>query len=257
MVAQVPVRKIEQLVERLIAHHDAIQINEFELQRLKREIKLELASFPGDAHMALGMLACLKGDLSEARSQHETSLAQGWTTERGLNYAVTLQQMYCYDEGLQMTKKVMESDPLHLGAIQMAIRDAFMMGRFRLAAKLCEEYRKRAPDDQWPGDLAGMKAGINKVLLVVEELDLEDELVASMHEPAWELIRSNFKRGVTPSIYDHLGNDGSPFIYRTLRFPISFEAAQRLDDQLVERVAEFEDWPLEKFAIIIREQEST
>ena len=58
-------------------------------------------------------------------------------------------------------------------------------------------------------------------------------------------------------IVDSSGDDGEEFLSRTLHLPLTFEAAQALDDQLVEQWAEQEEeWPLDKFVITLREKET-
>lgn len=205
--------------------------------------------------MALGMIAALEGCEEDACRQHEAALRCGWDVQRAMNYAVTLQLFYRYDEALRQAQAVMDSDPLHLEAIKVALTNAYFAGRFHLAGQLIAEYRKRVPGplvNEW----AEMEAVTRAAHPVIEQAGLTDERIATMQQPVWALVRTAIGKRKGVSVDDFIGNDGQPFLSRTLRLPVSFKEAQALDDQWVAQLVEYEDWPMETLMIILREKEA-
>lgn len=251
----VPAPKIHELLNRLVALHRSEAPDELELRRLRQEAQRLLDHDPGDAHMVLGMIACLENREAEAIHQHETALDCGWNKPRALNYTTTLRSFYRLDEAIRQAQVVMQRDPLSLDGIQVALCYAYAAGRFQLADQLLAEYRKRVPGE-WIGELADIEAGVRLVLPMIERLALTDDLIAAMQQPAWALVRT-LGGGKEFDIVDAVGNDGEEFLSRTLKLPLTFEAAQALDDQLVKQWAEQEEeWPLDKFVVTLREKET-
>lgn len=66
--------QIFKLIDRLVVLRDAGTPNDIELHRLYQEVKRQLPQSPGDAHMALGMIAFLKGDHETADREHRLDL---------------------------------------------------------------------------------------------------------------------------------------------------------------------------------------
>lgn len=250
-----PAPKIHELIHRLEPLHRSEAPDELELRRLRQEAQRLLAHDPGDAHMALGMIACLENREAEAINQHEIALRCGWNTQRALNYTTTLRSFYRYDEAIRQAQVVMQRYPSHLEAVQVALRNACAAGRFQLADQLLAEYRKRVPGE-WTSALADIEKWVRSVLPMIERLALTDDLIAAMQQPAWALVRT-LGGGKEFDIVDAVGNDGEEFLSRTLKLPLTFEAAQALDDQLVKQWAEQEEeWPLDKFVVTLREQKT-
>jgi hypothetical protein len=250
-----PASKIHELIYRLEALHRSEAPDELELRRLRQEAQRLLAHDPGNAHIALGIIACLENREAEAINQHEMALRCGWNTQRAINYAIVFQSFYRYDEVIRQAQVVMQRYPSHLEAVQVALRNAYAAGRFQLADQLLAEYRKRVPGE-WTSELADIETRVRLVLPMIERLALTDDLIAAMQQPAWALVRT-LGGGKKIGINDQAGDDGEEFLSRTLHLPLTFEAAQALDDQLVKQWAEQEEeWPLDKFVITLREQET-
>jgi hypothetical protein len=251
-----PALKINQLLDRLRVLLDTRSCDELELRRLRQDLKRQIALYThdGDAFMALGIIERLAGHEEEAVRHHEAALHCGWTPDRALNYTVTLADFYRYDEALQQAQDVVNNDPTNLGALRAAAHLAFITGRFRLEKNLLAEYVKRVPGQQLPDDLAKIDTAANLIVSTVEQLDLADDLLAAFHRPLWELLRT-IGWGQDIHITDQVfGDGGDRFISRTLRLPLSFESAQALNWQWVERLAEQDEcWPMEKMMITLRE----
>ena len=250
-----PVLQIDELISQLVAFQRSGLRDDLKLRRYRLEAQDLLAQNPGDTHMALGMIASLEDREDEACRQHEAALRCGWNPQRALNYAVTLQLFYRHDEALRQARNVMQNDPLDLEAIKTAIINAYLAGRFHLTAQILAEYRKRVPD-QWVGDLAEIEAEMRSIQPMIEQSALTDDQTVAIQQPAWALMRTLKSGSRKVTIEDFVGNDGQAFLSRTFRLPLTFEEAQALDDQLVRQLAEHDDWPLEKFIVIFREQEA-
>lgn len=147
----------------------------------------------------------------------------------------------------------MNNDPLNLFALRAATRLAFTTGRYRLERDLLTEYAKRSPNEM-TADLAKLNTDVNSLVLAAESLNLTDDLLAEIHRPLWDLLRP-IGCGKDINITDLVIGDGDDcFISRTLRLPVSFEEAQALNWQWVERIAEQDEpWPIEKIIITLRE----
>ena len=251
----VPALKINELLDRLRVLLDTGSGNELELRRLHQDVKRQVELYPGDgdAHMALGIIERLEGREDEAVRHHQAALRCGWTVERALNYAVTLDYFYRYDEALGQAQAVIDADPLSLTALRVALRLAFTTGRFQLEQNLLAEYAKRVPG-RLPDDLVETDMHLNLIVSTVEQLDLTDDLLAAFHRPLWDLLRT-IGWGQDLKITDQVFSDGDDrFINRTLQLPLSFEDAQALNWQWVERLAEQDQsWPMEKMMITLRE----
>jgi hypothetical protein len=181
--------------------------------------------------------------------EHEAALRCGWDRQRALNYAVTLQRFYRYDEAIRQAQNVMQREPLDLDAMEVMVTNAYFAGRFQLTAQLLAEYRKRVPD-QWVGDLAEIETEMQSIQPMIEQSFLTDDQIVAMQQSAWALMRTLKSGNRKITIKDFVGNDGQVFLSRTFRLPLTFEEAQALDDQLVRQLAEHDDWPLEKFITI-------
>lgn len=249
-----PMPKTHEIISRLVALQGNESRDELELRRLRQEAKRLLVHDPGDAHMALGMIACLEDREQEAIRDHEAALRCGWSTERALNYAVTLRHFYRHDDASRQALEVAQKDPLNLEGIKVALRAAYAAGRFRLAAQWLIEYGKRVPNGI-SSDLADIRTRVLAVLPMVDRLALTDDLIAAMQRLAWALVRT-LGGGKEIGIIDQVGDDGQGFLCRTLQLPITFDAAQALNDRFVEQLAEQEEWPLENIIIALREKEA-
>lgn len=92
MPTPVPALKTDELLARLKDLIDSGVRNEIKLHGLHQDAKRLLKQYPdnGDAHMALGIIEKLEGHESASVRHHEAALNCGWTSERALNYVVTL-----------------------------------------------------------------------------------------------------------------------------------------------------------------------
>ena len=178
-----PAPKINALIDRLEALHRSEAPDELELRRLRQEAQRLLDHDPGDAHMVLGMIACMTDREAEAINQHELALRCSWNTQRALSYTTTLRSFYRYDEAIHQAQTLMQRDPLCLDGIQAALRNAYAAGRFQLVDQLLAEYHKRVPG-RWTSELADIETGVRLVLPMIERLALTDDLIAAMQQPA-------------------------------------------------------------------------
>jgi hypothetical protein len=250
-----PVLQIDELISQLVAFQRSGSRNDLKLRSFRHQAQGLLAHSPGDAHMALGIIASMEDREDEACREHEAALRCGWDRQRALNYAVTLQRFYRYDEAVRQAQNVMQREPLDLDAMEMMVTNAYFAGRFQLTAQLLAEYRERVPD-RWTGDLAEIETEMQSIQPMIEQSFLTDDQIVAMQQPAWALMRTLKSGNRKITIKDFVGNDGQAFLSRTFCLPLTFEEAQALDDQLVRQLAEHDDWPLEKFITIFREQEA-
>jgi hypothetical protein len=250
-----PVLLTDELINQLIAFQRSGLRNDLKLRSFRHQAQDALAQNPGDAHMALGIIASLEDREDEACREHGLALRCSWNPQRALNYAVTLQRFFRHDEAIHQAQQVMQSDPLDLDAIELAVINAYFAGRFQLTAHLLAEYRKRVPGP-WVGDLVEIERGMQSIQPMIEQSALTDDQIVAMQQPAWALVRTlgDGKKRVT--LDDFVGDDGQVFLSRTFLLPLTFEEVQALDDELVAQLAEHDDWPLEKFIITLREQEA-
>lgn len=251
----VPALKVDELLARLEALRTSGARDELELRRLRQEARRLLDLYPsdGDAHMTLGIIACLEGIEEEAVRHHEAALRCGWTPIRAMNYVVTLDNFYRHDEAFHQALDVVGKDRSNLMALRVASRLAYITGRFRAERNLLTEYAKRV-SGELPDDLAEIYEHAKLFVPLVEQLDLNDDLLAAFHRPLWELLHTK-GFGQDIKIDDQIFSDGGDrFISRTLHLPLSFEDAQTLNWQWVETLSEQdESWPMEKFMITLRE----
>ncbi|MCP5196970.1 MAG: hypothetical protein H6974_09325 [Gammaproteobacteria bacterium] len=248
-----PALKIDALIDELIAFQRSGLRNDLKLRAFRSEVRELLPYSPGDAHMALGIIASLEEREDEACREHEAALRCGWTLQRALNYAVTLQRLFRHDEAIQQARNVMQRDPGDLAALEMAVTNAYLSGRFRLTAEFLDEYRKRVPDKE-ASNLTDIENEMQAIRPMIEQSNLSDDQTAAIQWPACAIIRTLGREKDRVGIDDFVGDDGQIFLSRTFRLPLAFEDVQRLNDQLVEQLIEHDDWPLEQFIVTLREK---
>lgn len=132
-----PARKISTLIHELTEFLLEETVDEIGLARLKNEAKPLLIKNPAEGHLALGMIACIRGDVEKTIHHHELSIKIGknklWLRQ---NYVLSLYHLGMYSEGLEKGLSCLEEDKQDVDFIHILLTMAIETGDLDCAKKL-------------------------------------------------------------------------------------------------------------------------
>lgn len=247
-----PAREIDTLLDHLAdACNGSIQIDADSLAQMAWQAKKCLRTDPAEAHMALGLIAMQRWDQRDAETEFQEALRYGWYPLLALNYAAALHRFHRLEDALKQVCRVIDKGPgaYFTDALETAVQCAYEIGRFHAATHLLALLRQHT-EGPVSGIVEAIATELPPLVTAAETLALPDDVIAAATEQAWAVIRrseTHFK----VEIDDFVGNDGDLFLSRTLRLPIPFEDAYRLDQTLMALQAESEI-PLSKFCVSLQ-----
>jgi|GEM_PF-2469814 len=105
-------------------------LGEVDLLRFQREAHALKTKDTANAFAALGILACLKGEIKNTRRYHETSIQYaGKSLSIHLsNYATSLQNLELYAEAVEKARAAWDADPANIMALDIIIGSSYMGG---------------------------------------------------------------------------------------------------------------------------------
>lgn len=250
-----PAKDIDRLIDRLAhALNTDLPLDEATLSQTEWQARKCERTDPQDTHMALGMLAGLRQNRTEADKHFQDALRRGWRPLIALNYAAVLHRLYGLEDALQQAYHVVQKGPggYFVPALERALQCAYEMGRFHAASDLMTLIRKSA-DAPYAKMTNALAAALPPLVQAADALALTDDMMATATHPTWVIISRQSNKRMQVEINDFIGNDGSLFLSRTLLLPVAFEQARRMDLELMTLQAESEI-PLSKFCVSLRDK---
>ncbi|HEU6438517.1 MAG TPA: hypothetical protein VE028_13805 [Nitratidesulfovibrio sp.] len=161
------------------------ELSEFELAQLERVGKLLLKSSPPNGHTALGIVACLKGDIKRAIREHKASLASAPGDPTMLaNYSRTLAVFEKFDEAYELMLQAVLADRTNTSLVSTLALYAYNAADMENAAKWAHEYRKLTQKpctvEFWLDEDAEDEAELNDIKTEAESSGYTD----------WSLVKS-------------------------------------------------------------------
>jgi tetratricopeptide (TPR) repeat protein len=143
-----PATKFSELMERLRhAASAAVELSEFELQRIERDARALVNSDAIEAYTVLGALAALRGDGDAARSHHENTLKlSGRSLAAYHNYSVSLMVLGDAEGAFELDLAALERFPKDQDLLHGAINTAIKAAHFRRGFDLCVQWRELFPN---------------------------------------------------------------------------------------------------------------
>lgn len=123
-------------------------LSPFELASFKKRAnKLKKISID-NAFAALGILACLEGNLEECRKNHENSIKYTrFPSVHLANYANSLKIMGLTEEAIELAQRARKADMSNMTALDVAIRASFDLGDENRYLFFASEWRKLMNED--------------------------------------------------------------------------------------------------------------
>ena len=183
-----PANSIDLLISRLVEIQTTERPNEIELRRLQHKATTLLPSDTGDARLALGMIASLRGNAAEAKNQFLEALRCGRTEARLLNYAAFLGKAHRPQEALDVLESAIARGPgvWYLTALERAAGFANLAGRLHHGDSLMA---LREMQGALSDSLREQRDHAAALVATADALGLTDESMAAIHEAAWTIIR--------------------------------------------------------------------
>lgn len=146
-----PVKKTNELIERLAQLSAAPTLDEFALQRIVREAEALMKSDPTGAHVILGGAAALRDDAEETRHHFRTALQVENSFVALFNYSVSLSILEEHGEALEVIVNALKAYPDDLALLERGIKAALESANFLTARELSDRCDVIAPDrsDSW------------------------------------------------------------------------------------------------------------
>ncbi|WP_461209936.1 hypothetical protein [Desulfocurvus sp. DL9XJH121] len=125
----VPQEKFGPLIKEIARLASEGPLSPFDFRRFEFEAKKMMQSFPGEAHIILGTLACLREDVEDMDKHYQIALQQmGRDINSVFNYAVSLSRVDDWQRALPLAREAYEMKG-----------DNFTLGFFVKTAEYCGE----------------------------------------------------------------------------------------------------------------------
>lgn len=135
---------VTEITERLLDGN----MSPFEIASFKKKAHALKRSDVDNAFAALGILACIEGDLDECRKNHEISIRHtGFPSIQVANYANSLKYMGLYDEAVSLALKARHLDMNNLMALDIAITSCFLAGDEKRYLSFASDWKKQTGED--------------------------------------------------------------------------------------------------------------
>jgi tetratricopeptide (TPR) repeat protein len=177
--------KVVEIIKALQPYMDQrLELDQFTLQRYKRDIRDNIMVDPWSGYLALGMIAVLEGDDDALDAAYGNALAISNDSLTHANYANALQIVGRFNEAFEHSVIASDKDPTNLTQLEQAINFSRHAGRFTVGKELIQRYSLRAP-----GKSLKSEGLIMDALSIFENSDLSEDTVSKCNHIAFALLR--------------------------------------------------------------------
>ena len=248
-MSQTPTRatKAQELVRRLTTIADAEELNEWGIRQLEREARALMDADAVAAHIVLGGVAALKGEVAEVREHHRIALQlSGNSVEALRNGAASLSRVGEMNEAFEAILQAHERIPDDPDTLSAAISMAVQSAHFQKARELYRRWRELVPDVPLEDETSTHKAAD-----AVENRAFSEERAQKVVQLAHQVRRSAKVRGAGGGVLALHGEPDS-FLFE-IRVRTSSEGAVELNEKFANRIvtdAELMTDPGLKFTLV-------
>lgn len=210
-------------------------IDQFTLERYKRELAKHTLADPVMANQARGMIAVLEWDVDGVHEWYSRALRVIDRPEIHVNYASALQLLGRFREAAAEVEIGVARVPENLTYLSLAVTYTHNAGNLERAVDLIDLYNLRSP-----GAPHMYTSLMHEALESKRELKLGDDLIASCNEVAFDYLREH--RIPFRDTTLRIDNEDASLMY-TINVDAPIEIVERLDLELglllYDRVPEF------------------
>ena len=228
-------RKAQELVKSLTTIADAEELDEWGIRRLEREARALMDADAVAAHIVLGGVAALEGDIAAVREHHRIALQlSGNSVEALRNGAASLSRVGEMNEAFEAMLQAHESIPDEPCALNAAISMAVQSAHFHKARELYRRRRELFPDEPLEDE-----ASTHKAAGAVENRVFSEERARKVVQLAHHVRRSARIRAAGGSILALHGEPDS-FLFE-IRVRTSSQRAVELNEKFADRIVTDEE----------------
>jgi len=202
----------------------------FAIKSIKREATGLIKSDSRRAYMALGMLACLEGEIGEMRDYHENALRISSDYSTNFNYATSLSNNGFFQEAQKYALIAHEKEPSDIDCLSLIIKDNVAKGRFREAFDWLEKFKKVFPDKE-----VGVESFVSSSIVFLDKNNISDDDVEHIQNIAITLLhqRELYRSEITCRFLQDEDSEWLNFVIKVELLPtevvdLSVELAEKL-----------------------------
>lgn len=236
-MSQTPTRatKAQVLVKRLTTIADAEELDEWGIRRLKREARALMDADAVAAHIVLGGVAALEGDVAAVREHHRIALQlSGNSVEALRNGAASLSRVGEMNDAFEAILEAHESIPDDPYTLNAAISMAVQSAHFQKARELYRRWRELFPDEPLEDETSTHKAAD-----AVENRVFSEERAQKVVQLAHQVRRSAKVRSAGGSVLALHGEPDS-FLFE-IKVRTSSESAVELNEKFADQIVNDEE----------------
>lgn len=163
MALGAPASKVNELIERLQSAGWARDANEFELAAITRDARALMGVDAASAHMVLGAVAAVRGDIKQTRDHYRIAMQPGSSADTAKrNYSVALARLGEHEDALAAAVELVEAHPSDAALLGHAIQQAMESAYFGQAAKMCQQFDEPAQPNSLAATLQQLVAAVSK-----------------------------------------------------------------------------------------------
>ena len=236
-MSQTPTRasKAQELVKRLTTIADAEELHEWGIRRLEREARGLMDADAVAAHIVLGGVAALEGDIAAVREHHRIALhLSGNSVEALRNGAASLSRVGAMNDAFEAILQAHESIPDDPYTLNAAISMGVQSAHFQKARELYHRWRELFPDEPLEDESSTHKAAD-----AIENRVFSEEQVQKVVQLAHQVRRSAKVRSAGGSVLALHGEPDS-FLFE-IKVRTSSECAVQLNERFANQIVTDEE----------------
>ena len=236
-MSQTPAKatKALELVKRLTTIANAEELNEWGIRRLEREARALMDADAVAAHIVLGGIAALDGDLATVHEHHRIAVQlSGNAVEALRNGAASLSRVGAMKEAFEAILQAHQHIPDDPYTLNAAISMAVQSAHFQNARELYRRWRELFPDGQLEDETSTHKAAE-----AVENRVFSEERAQKVVELAHQVRRSAKVRTAGGSILALHGEPDS-FLFE-IKVRASSQCAVELNEKFANQIVANEE----------------
>ena len=228
-------RDAHELTETLTTLGDGEELNEWAIQKLARDARGLMKEDPVGAHIVLGGIAALRGQVAQVHRHNEIALQLSGDSLQALrNCATSLSRVGEMDEAFEVTLKVLERAPADLPTLRAALMVAVQSAHFRKGCDLYYRWNELCPDQPM-----GDEASVNRAAEAIDNHAFSEEAAQRVIRLAHEVRRSANVRTAGAGILA-LHGEGDSFLFEVKVRGTTRDAVE-LNEEFADRIATDEE----------------